>query len=128
MIGRALRWVSSWLGVLPGRIESPGQVKRRLLFVTLIAGLTVLGASTVLAGAGGGPYSPGELRDLSGLPEPPVHFVQDADGAYHELSPAELEQLRQLQELIRQFPAPQNFGGGSVPTVQPTPNAQDGGG
>ncbi|MEX2459387.1 MAG: hypothetical protein WD770_10430 [Actinomycetota bacterium] len=128
MIGRAVRWVSSWLGVLPGRLESPGQVKRRLLFVTLIAALTVLGASSVMSGPGGGPFNQEELRDLSGLPVPPVHFVQDADGTYHELSPDELEQLRQLQELIRQFPAPQNFGGGSVPTVQPTPNAQDGGG
>jgi hypothetical protein len=122
-----MRWAGGWLGMLPGRLESPGQVKRRLLFVTLIAALAMFGASTVLSGPARGPYSQEQLKDLSGLPEPPVRYVQDSDGTYRELSDEELEQLRQLQELIRQFPAPQNFGGGSVPTVRPSPPGSTGG-
>jgi hypothetical protein len=113
-------WLAQWLGTLPGRLESPGQVKRRMLVVSVVAVLSLMGLFAVVTFDGGsGPFSGQELRDMSGLPVPPVRFVQDPDGTYRELSPEELEQLRQLQELIRNFPAPQNFGGGSVPTVDP---------
>ena len=119
---RAGAWVAGHLGSLPGRLESPGQVKRRMLVVSIVASLTVGGALAVTrTGPSSGPFTPQELRDMSGLPEPPVRFVQDTDGTFRELSPEELDKLRELQELIRNFPAPQNFGGG--PFGQPTTGA-----
>ena len=117
---RAGAWLAQWLGMLPGRLESAGQVKRRMLLVSVVGVLAVGGFFAVTSvGPDTGPFTGQELRDMSGLPVPPVRFVQDADGTFRELSPEEVEQLRQLQELIRNFPAPQNFGGGSVPTVDP---------
>ena len=122
-------WLGQWLGMLPGRLESPGQVKRRMLLISVVGVIALGGLFAVTAyDPNSGPFSRQELRDMSGLPVPPVRFVQDPDGTYRELSPEELEQLRQLQELIRNFPAPQNFGGGSVPFVDPaTPDATGGG-
>ena len=117
--------LGQWLGAWPGRLESPGHVKRRLLVVAVVAGLAIGGAAFVTqATPGRGPFTEVELRDMSGLPQPPVRFVQDADGTYRELTAEELEQLRQLQELIRNFPAPQNLGGGFQPTPAADADAQ----
>ena len=123
--------VRASLDARPGRIESVGQVKRRLLVVAIVSALTIVGVYSVTGSeALPSPFSDTELKDLSGLPKPPVHFVQDQDGSLRELTPAEQEQLRQLQDLIRNFPAPQIFGGG-LPTPRPSglaPSANNTGG
>jgi hypothetical protein len=119
-----------FLGPLVGRLETPGQVKRRMLVISLVAAIAASGAYTVTRlGPDPGPFNAQELRDMSGLPAPPVRFVQDADGTFRTLNPEELEQLRQLQELIRNFPA-QNFGEGVLPQPPTTTDStdRDGGG
>ncbi len=111
-----------WFGAWPGRIETPGHVKRRLLVVSVVAALAVGGVvATTQFTPARGPFTQSELQDMSGLPEPPVRFVQDTDGTYRELTAEELEQLRQLQELIENFPAPQNLGGGFQPPAPSQP-------
>jgi hypothetical protein len=99
------------LGPLPGRLESHGQVKRRLLVVAVVAALAVSGTYAVMNQGSGGaaPFTKHELQDLSGLPHPPVHYVQDKDGTYRELTPEEYQKLQELQELVKGFPAPQVF-------------------
>jgi hypothetical protein len=110
-----------WLGAWPGRIETPGHVKRRLLVVSVVGALTLAGSYAVSqVGPSHGPFTHDELQDMSGLPVPPVRFVQDSDGTYRELTPEELQQLDELQRLIENFPAPQNLGGGFL---DPTPGA-----
>ncbi|MCA1727279.1 MAG: hypothetical protein LC722_06425 [Actinobacteria bacterium] len=119
--------LTRWLGTWPGRLESAGQVKRRLLVVSVIAALAVGGAFAVTQyGSARGPFTQAELQDMSGLPLPPVRFVQDADGTYRELSPEELQQLQELQRLIQNFPAPQNLGGGFLGPDRPAPASSDG--
>jgi len=120
--------LTRWMGAWPGRLETPGHVKRRMLVIAVVAALSVAGVFAVSNfGPGSGPFSGAELRDMSGLPHPPVRFVVDGDGNYRELTPEELDQLRQLQELIRNFPA-QNFGSGvSGPQPGTSPAAGDAG-
>ena len=117
-----------FLGSLPGRLESPGQVKRRMLFVSLIATLALVGAVAVAEyGPDRGPFTGTQLRDMSGLPQPPVRFVRDADGTYRELTAEEVEQLQQLEDLIRNFPGQQNFGDAmrQDPDPDPAPDADE---
>jgi hypothetical protein len=102
--------VGAALGAWPGRIESVGHVKRRLLVVAAVAALAIGGTYAVLEmGPSAAPFTDSEVRDLSGLPEPPVRFVQEDNGSLRQLTPQELEQLQQLNELIRNFPAPDIF-------------------
>lgn len=104
--------VRTALGQLPGRLESVGQVKRRMLVVSVVAALAMSGAYVVSRPSPpASPFSGDELRDLAGLPAPPVRFVQESDGTLRRLSPDEQKQLAQLQDLIRNFPAPSIFAG-----------------
>lgn len=100
-----LRSLGSW----PGRIEGAGLVRRRLMVVAVILALAVSGVFAVTGTDSGDPFSPSQLRDLSGLPEPPVHFVSTDDGDLQRLSPEELEQLREIRGLIERFPVPDAF-------------------
>jgi hypothetical protein len=97
------------LGSWPGRIETSGMVRRRLLLVAVIMALAVGGVVAVAGSGSGEPFSPSQLRDLSGLPEPPAHFVSTEDGDLRRLSPEEIEQLREIRSLIERFPVPDAF-------------------
>lgn len=97
------------LGSWPGRIESSGMVRRRLLLVAVIMALAVGGVVAVAGTGSGQPFSPSQLRDLSGLPEPPAHFVSTEEGDLRRISPEEIEQLGEIRSLIERFPVPDAF-------------------
>jgi hypothetical protein len=122
-VNRLARWMGPW----PGRLESAGHVKRRMLVIAVVAGLSIGGVYAVTQfGPETGPFTGAELRDMSGLPQPPVRFVVDADGNYHELTAEELQQLEELQRFIDSIPA-QNFGAGVTLPQAEVPAADDGG-
>ena len=61
-----------WLGAWPGRLETPGHVKRRLLVVSVVGALTLGGAYAVTTfGPDTGPFTPTELRECLGSPSRP---------------------------------------------------------
>lgn len=97
------------LGSVPGRIEGGAMVRRRLMLVAVVMALAISGVLAISGTGSGDPFSPTELRDLSGLPEPPVHFVSTEDGGLQRLTPEELEQLREIRGLIERFPVPDAF-------------------
>lgn len=97
------------LGSWPDRIEATTTVRRRLLLVAVVLALAVAGTLTIGGASSGTPFTPAQLRDLSGLPEPPAHFVGTEEGGLRRLSPQELEQLREIRGLIERFPVPDAF-------------------
>lgn len=97
------------LGTWPGRIESGVTVRRRLLVVAVVMALGVSGFLAIAGAGSGEPFSPAQLRDLSGLPEPPAHFVTSDEGGLRRLTPEELAQLREIRTLIERFPVPDAF-------------------
>jgi hypothetical protein len=92
----------------PGKLETPGSVKRRLLVVAAVMALAVTGAYTAL-GSTDAPWSPVELRDMAGLPRPPAPFAPTQDGDIRALSPVEYRQLQEIRGLIERFPVPDAF-------------------
>lgn len=106
----------------PGRIETPGIVKRRLLLVASIMAIALSGYYAVEAIGGESPWSSGEVIDMCGLPEPPVTCAQSEDGSLHQLSPEELAQLQEIRSLVERFPVPEAFS-----NVRP-PRSRGGGG
>jgi hypothetical protein len=101
----------------PGRLETPGTVKRRLLVVAAIMALAFGGAYAAF-GPGDGPWSPAELRDMAGLPRPPVPFAPTRDGDIRALSPHEHQQLEEIRGLIERFPVPDQFVNVRPPTEE----------
>ncbi len=122
-----MKRLARWLGPWPGRLESAGHVKRRMLVIAVVGALSVGGVYAVSQfGPETGPFTGAELRDMSGLPQPPVRFAIDGDGNYHELTTEELQQLQELQTFIDSIPA-QNFGAGVTLPQAEGPTADDGG-
>lgn len=104
-----MRWLEP-LGAWPGRIETPGLVKRRLLVVAAVLALTITGYSLLTQSGQATPWSPTELEDLAGLPNPPVRFVPTEEtGEIRQLSLDELRQLERIRDLIEHFPVPDAF-------------------
>ena len=93
----------------PGRIETPGTVKRRLLLVASIMAIALSGYYVVDSIAGPSPWSPDEVIDMCGLPHPPVTCAASEDGNLHQLSPEELAQLQEIRSLVERFPVPEAF-------------------
>jgi hypothetical protein len=106
----------------PGRIETPGVVKRRLLLVASIMAIALSGFYVVDSMGAESPWSSGEVIDMCGLPYPPVTCAQGEDGSLHQLSPAELAQLQEIRNLVERFPVPEAFS-----DVRP-PRSRGGGG
>lgn len=93
----------------PGRIETAGTVKRRLLLVASIAAIAVAGVYTVSSLGETPPWTPQEQRDMAGLPQPPAQFAPTEDGDLRRLSPEEYAQLEEIRALIERFPVPDEF-------------------
>ncbi len=93
----------------PGRIETPGTVKRRLLLVASIMAIALSGFYAVEAIGETSPWSSGEVIDMCGLPHPPVTCAASEDGSLHQLSPEELAQLQEIRALVERFPVPEAF-------------------
>jgi hypothetical protein len=92
----------------PGRLETPGTVKRRLLVVAAVMALAATGAYA-LTGPAEEPWTATELRDLAGLPNPPAPFAPTQSGDIRRLSPEETQQLEEIRGLIERFPVPDQF-------------------
>ena len=105
----------------PGRIETPGIVKRRLLLVASVMAIAVTGVYVVDALKPTTNWSEQELRDMAGLPDPPAAFTPTEDGDIRQLSPEEHAQLLEIKQLIERFPVPDEF-------VNIEPPGQGGGG
>lgn len=101
--------VRGWLLSRPGRIESPGTVKWRLLLVATVMALSVSGVYSTGGSEAPAPFFGRELHDLAGLPEPPVRFAPTDDGDLRQLSPEEYGQLQEIRKLIERFPVPEMF-------------------
>jgi hypothetical protein len=110
MIGRDVGLRGSLLA-WPGRIETPGTVKRRLLLVASVMAIALSGFYVVDGLGATSPWSSGEIIDMCGLPNPPARCAASDDGDLHQLSPAEFAQLQEIQSLIRRFPVPDAFAG-----------------
>ena len=93
----------------PGRIETPGIVKRRLLLVASIMAIALSGFYAVDAIGDASPWSSSQVIDMCGLPHPPVTCAQSEDGSLHQLSPEELAQLQEIRALVERFPVPEAF-------------------
>lgn len=93
----------------PGRLETPGLVKRRLLLVATIGALALSAAYGASGEAAPAPFFGRELRDMAGLPEPPARFAPTDDGDIRRLSPEEYGQLQKIKRLIERFPVPDAF-------------------
>lgn len=93
----------------PGRIETPGTVKRRLLLVASIMAIALSGVYMVDAVGNVTPWTSGEIVDMCGLPNPPANCAASEDGNLHQLSPEEFAQLQEIQGLIQRFPVPDEF-------------------
>ena len=102
---RARGSVLAW----PGRIETPGIVKRRLLLVASIMAIALSGYYVVDSMGETSPWSSGEVIDMCGLPHPPVTCAESEDGSLHQLSPEELAQLQEIRSLVERFPVPEAF-------------------
>jgi hypothetical protein len=99
----------------PGRIETPGVVKRRLLLVASIMAIALSGFYAVEAIGDEAPWSSAEVIDMCGLPHPPVTCAESEDGSLHQLSPEELAQLQEIRSLVERFPVPEAFSGVRAP-------------
>ena len=93
----------------PGRIETPGTVKRRLLFVASIMAIALSGVYTVESLGRSSPWTMQEQRDMAGLPNPPAQFAPMEDGSLRQLSPKEFAQLQEIRALVERFPVPDEF-------------------
>jgi hypothetical protein len=93
----------------PGRIETPGTVKRRLLLVASVMAIALSGVYMVEAVGNVSPWSSGEVLDMCGLPNPPANCAASEDGNLHQLSPEEFAQLQEIQGLIERFPVVDEF-------------------
>lgn len=93
----------------PGRIETPGIVKRRLLLVASVMAIALSGFYVVQSLGTTSPWSSGEVLDMCGLPHPPANCAAGEDGSLHELSPEEFAQLQEIRALIERFPVPEGF-------------------
>lgn len=93
----------------PGRIETPGAVKRRLLLVASVTAIAISGVYTMEALDRTSPWTMQEQRDMAGLPNPPARFAPIEDGRLRQLSPAEFEQLQEIRALVERFPVPDEF-------------------
>jgi hypothetical protein len=93
----------------PGRIESSGTVKRRLLLVASVMAIAISGVYTVQALDAVTPWTAQEQRDMAGLPHPPAQFAPTDDGNLRLLSPEEYAQLQEIRSLIERFPVPDEF-------------------
>jgi hypothetical protein len=93
----------------PGRIESAGTVKRRLLLVASIMAIAVAGVYEVSSMGPSSPWTDQEERDMAGLPNPPAPFTPTESGDIRQLSPAEYAQLQEIKQLIERFPVPDEF-------------------
>jgi hypothetical protein len=100
------RGIGGALLAWPGRIETPGTVKRRLLLVASIMAIALSGVYMVDAVGNVSPWSSGEIIDMCGLPNPPANCAASDDGNLHQLSPEEFAQLQEIQALIQRFPVP----------------------
>jgi hypothetical protein len=98
----------------PGRLETPGVVKRRLMVVAWVVAIAVSGVYAVAGVPDVAPWSPHELQDMAGLPQPPAQFAPTDDGSLRQLSPEEYGQLQEIRRLIEQFPVPDGFTGGGT--------------
>jgi hypothetical protein len=104
-VARLNEAVLSW----PGRLETPGLVKRRLLVVATAAALALTGFFTLNGRSAPAPFTNQQLVDLSGLPRPPVRFVPGETGGLRQLTPEEFRQLERIRQLIEHFPVPEVF-------------------
>jgi hypothetical protein len=93
----------------PGRIETPGLVKRRLLLVASIAAITVSGVYTIDSLDRTSPWTSQEQRDMAGLPDPPAQYAPIENGQLRQLSPEEYAQLQEIRALVERFPVPDEF-------------------
>lgn len=93
----------------PGRLETPGTVKRRLLLVASIMAIALSGAYTVESLGRSSPWTMQQQRDMAGLPDPPAQFAPMEDGRLRQLSPEEFAQLQEIRSLVERFPVPDEF-------------------
>lgn len=93
----------------PGRIETAGTVKRRLLLVASIMAIAIAGVYSVEALGRTSPWTSQEQRDMAGLPNPPAQYAPTDDGDLRQLSPEEFAQLQEIRALIERFPVPDQF-------------------
>ena len=102
----------------PGRIETPRLVKQRLLLVAMVMALSVAGSYSVVGGQTLAPFSNPELRNMAGLPQPPVRFAPvgpAANGDLRQLTEEEFKQLEDIRRLIERFPVPDAFANAPKP-------------
>lgn len=93
----------------PGRIETPGLVKRRLLLVASVAAIAVSGVYTIGSLDQTSPWTQEEQRDMAGLPDPPAQYAPIENGDLRQLSPEEFAQLQEIRALVERFPVPDEF-------------------
>lgn len=93
----------------PGRLETPGTVKRRLLLVASVMAIGLSGLYVVESIGAASPWSSDQVIDMCGLPRPPVTCAAGEDGSLHQLSPEELAQLQEIRNLVERFPVPEAF-------------------
>ena len=93
----------------PGRIETPGLVKRRLLLVASVAAIAVSGLYTIESLDQTSPWTQQEQRDMAGLPDPPAQYAPIENGDLRQLSPEEFAQLQEIRALVERFPVPDEF-------------------
>jgi hypothetical protein len=93
----------------PGRIETPGTVKRRLLLVASVMAIALSGFYAVESIGRSSPWSSTQVIDMCGLPRPPANCAVKEDGSLHQLSPAEFAQLQEIRGLVERFPVPEGF-------------------
>lgn len=96
----------------PGRVETPRLVKQRLLLVATVMAISLSGMHSVMSTEAAAPFSNPELRNMSGLPQPPVRFApvgRSADGRIRQLTKEEFRQLEDIRRLIDRFPVPDAF-------------------
>ena len=93
----------------PGRIETPGTVKRRLLLVASVMAIALSGLYVLDSLGAPSPWSSREVIDMCGLPHPPATCAASEDGSLHQLSAEELRQLQEIRALVERFPVPEQF-------------------
>jgi hypothetical protein len=93
----------------PGRIETTGTVKRRMLLVASVIAIAVSGVYTVDAIGRTTPWTSQQQKDMAGLPNPPAQYAPMEDGQLRQLSPEEYAQLQEIRSLVERFPVPDEF-------------------
>lgn len=107
----------------PGRLETAGTVKRRLLLIASVMAITVTGVYTIEALGYQTPWTSQQQRDMAGLPHPPARYAPTEDGDLRQLSPEEYAQLQEIRQLIERFPVPDQF-----VNIRPPGGRSEGGG